>query len=102
MGVYKSLLGKVTLKPGERDLVTGYDVDIAFRHGIYIPGLAGTWGLSNFVETNGTERDALKILRERENLREEARVVIKSVSDGFLKRKLLNLYRYFQFYGSPL
>jgi hypothetical protein len=100
MGVYKSLLGKLTLQPEEWNSKTGYRANITFRHMIYIPGLASTGGLAPFVETDGTERDALRILRK--DSCEQISAIAKSVSDGFLKRKLLNLYRYFQFYGSPL
>jgi hypothetical protein len=97
MTTYRSLLGTVTLEPGKKDSKTGYETSVWFRRGRYLPGLGPTWGVGDFIEADN-EKNALEKLREHRT--EEIRNVAVSVSDNFLKRKVLNLFRCFNMYGT--
>jgi hypothetical protein len=97
MTEYKSLLGTVSLEPEKKDSKTGYRASIWFRRGRYLPHLGPTWGVGDFIEADN-EKDALGKLREHEV--EEIKNVAISVSDSFLKRKVLNLFRCLNMYGT--
>jgi hypothetical protein len=88
MGEYRSLLGEIKLEPEKRHSKKGYGVGIKFKHEICPNSF-----ISTFVETDGDEKEALRILRKDSD--SEIRVIAESVSG---LRRVFNPIRYVLLY----